>query len=273
MTSPEVESNAWKAQDKGPSIEAVTWTMTVLGTVFVAARLYVRGIIWKRLRADDYYVTCALVRHSCHCMSPNPFMSDLTDNDGSRAFQTCGYISTALSTLAVNSGNGKHFTFLSTSQQEKTILYTIAAFMPGVLSFGLPKMAVITLLTRLLNPSKKHRWFLWWMGYWCMLTLFATCGVLIGQCYPARSLWDFSVEGSCMPKSVLIAYCQYAGGMFGIDRTLENGKQQLTKLRDTAFSAFVDLYLAVYPTCVLYKLQMNAKKKLALCFALGLGLA
>lgn len=119
----------------------------------------------------------------------------------------------------MNSGNGKHFTLLTTPQQEKTILYTIAAFMPGVLSFGLPKMAVISLLTRLLNPSKKHRWFLWWMGYWCMLTLFATCGVLIGQCYPARSLWDFSVEGSCMPKSVLIAYCQYAGGMFGIERS------------------------------------------------------
>lgn len=66
MTSPEVESDAWKVQDKGPSIVTVCWTLTVLGTVFVAARLYVRGIIWKRLRADDYYVTCALVRHSKH---------------------------------------------------------------------------------------------------------------------------------------------------------------------------------------------------------------
>lgn len=38
-----------------------------------------------------------------------------------------------------------------------------------------------------------------------------------------------------------------------------------------AYSAFVDIYLAVYPTIVLYKLQLSLKKKLALCVALGVG--
>lgn len=39
----------------------------------------------------------------------------------------------------------------------------------------------------------------------------------------------------------------------------------------TDFSAFLDLYLAVYPSIVLYKLQMTRKKKIALCGALGIG--
>lgn len=39
----------------------------------------------------------------------------------------------------------------------------------------------------------------------------------------------------------------------------------------TAFSAFVDAYLAVYPTVVVYKLQMALKRKVALCCALGIG--
>lgn len=42
-------------------------------------------------------------------------------------------------------------------------------------------------------------------------------------------------------------------------------------LLETDFSAFLDLYLAVYPSIVLYKLQMNRKKKVALCGALGIG--
>jgi hypothetical protein len=36
-------------------------------------------------------------------------------------------------------------------------------------------------------------------------------------------------------------------------------------------SGFADLYLAIYPTVVLARLQITLKKKLALCTALGLG--
>jgi hypothetical protein len=42
-------------------------------------------------------------------------------------------------------------------------------------------------------------------------------------------------------------------------------------LTQTALSAFVDLYLAIYPAIVLWKLHMSTKKKLALMAALGLG--
>ena len=38
-----------------------------------------------------------------------------------------------------------------------------------------------------------------------------------------------------------------------------------------ALSAFVDLYLAIYPALVLWKLQMSLRKKFALTAALGLG--
>jgi hypothetical protein len=45
----------------------------------------------------------------------------------------------------------------------------------------------------------------------------------------------------------------------------------LTVTSYQAFSAFVDLYLAIYPAVVLFNLQMSFKKKLALSFALGIG--
>ncbi|RYP16620.1 hypothetical protein DL765_005011 [Monosporascus sp. GIB2] len=40
---------------------------------------------------------------------------------------------------------------------------------------------------------------------------------------------------------------------------------------ETAYSAFVDLYLAIYPAIVLFGLQLSIKKKLALSASLGLG--
>lgn len=38
-----------------------------------------------------------------------------------------------------------------------------------------------------------------------------------------------------------------------------------------ALSAFVDLYLAIYPSTILLHLHMSLRKRLALCAALGLG--
>lgn len=45
----------------------------------------------------------------------------------------------------------------------------------------------------------------------------------------------------------------------------------LTQFYPIAFSAFVDVYLAVYPAIVLFGLQMSTKKKIALSCALGIG--
>jgi hypothetical protein len=44
-----------------------------------------------------------------------------------------------------------------------------------------------------------------------------------------------------------------------------------TGLTYTALSGSVDLFLAIYPATVLWKLQMNRKKKIGLSVTLGLG--
>jgi hypothetical protein len=61
MSDPAEGSAEWIAQDKGPSILAVCWTMTGISTVFVVARLSVRGLILRQLRSDDYFTVLALV--------------------------------------------------------------------------------------------------------------------------------------------------------------------------------------------------------------------
>ncbi|KAK8087568.1 hypothetical protein PG997_002529 [Apiospora hydei] len=85
-------------QDKGPSILAAIITVTVIGTIFTVARLYVRQFIRGKLRIDDYLILVSML---------------------------CGYVSVAFGVLAVKSGNGKHFVLLDTAQKEGVIFWTM----------------------------------------------------------------------------------------------------------------------------------------------------
>lgn len=118
--------------------------------------------------------------------------------------QICIIISSILSTVSVSYGNGRHFNTLTTEQQEGVILWMMSAYVPGIPSLGLGKLAVIALLTRLLFPGKLHYWALWVLGSLCVATLVTTVSLLMLQCSPPRALWDFSVEGKCLPVEVLI---------------------------------------------------------------------
>ncbi|KAK4232949.1 hypothetical protein C8A03DRAFT_39380 [Achaetomium macrosporum] len=211
------------ADDKGPGIIATICVVTVLETLFCAARIYTRGCILGRLHLDDYLIILSVMM---------------------------GWSSVAFSIMAVKSGNGKHFAILTTEQKSGAIFWTMVGFCPGILSFGIPKLAVVALLTRLLNPGRIHKIFLWCLVTLCLLSLLGCVVVLFGRCTPARSLWDFNVKpDSCFSVWILVDYGIYAG----------------------TFSAFTDLYLAVYPAAILFTLQMNLRKKIALSTALGVG--
>lgn len=131
-----------------------------------------------------------------------------------RCKQLCGYIMLGLTIAAVLAGNGRHFATLTDKQRSGAILYTLAGFCPGILSFGVPKLAVVALLTRITNPSRAHKWFLWAMASGCLLILFGCVVIIFAQCAPTRSQWDFSVEGTCWSPWVLIDYAIVAGSTY-----------------------------------------------------------
>lgn len=116
-----------------------------------------------------------------------------------------------LTIAAVRAGNGRHFATLTTEQKSDAILYTIAGFCPGILSFGIPKLAVVALLTRIMNPSRGHAVFLWSMTDGCLLILLGCVVILFAQCTPTRSQWDFTVKGTCWSPWVLVYYAIVAG--------------------------------------------------------------
>ncbi|KAK6851929.1 hypothetical protein PG995_012054 [Apiospora arundinis] len=186
------EWHAYIFEDRGASELAVIWTFTGIALFFASARWYVRGWMQRRLRSDDYLIAISV---------------------------STGIIACALTTVSVSKGIGRHVEALSQEQRITATLWVYAAYCPSVLSFGLPKLAVIALLVRLLVPSRTHFWVLWIMGALVQFALLGVVGLLFGR----------------------------------------------------SFSAFVDFYLAAYPSIVLYKLQMARRKKIALSIALGLG--
>ncbi|KAI3550054.1 integral membrane protein [Colletotrichum abscissum] len=210
-------------EDKGPVALGIVISMSVLSTLFTAGRLFVRGRILKQFHLDDYLIVASVV---------------------------CGWTNVGTAITAVAHGNGRHFDVLTLEQKSGAILWTIAGFPPGVMSFGLPKLAVVALLTRIMNPSKWHALFLWFIASFCLINLIGCVIILFAQCQPSHSQWDFSVtDKTCWDKWILVYFAIYSGG----------------------FCAFVDLYLAIYPAVVLAKLQMSVRKKVALSIALGIG--
>ncbi|KAI1214679.1 uncharacterized protein F4807DRAFT_455133 [Annulohypoxylon truncatum] len=218
-----MSSTAATGETKGPTIIVVNCIVTAISTAFVFARLYVRVGMMKKFKLDDALISFSLI---------------------------LGWMVVAFSIVSVKSGNGQHISTLTPEQVSGAVLYTMVGFVPGVLSFSVPKLAAIYLLTGLLEPSKWHRRFLWTIGVACVIFLLGCVAILFGQCTPSRAQWDLSItQKTCISPWVLVNYSEFAG----------------------AFSGFVDLYLAAWPATVLFSLQMNMRKKIALCFALGLG--
>ncbi|KXH26159.1 integral membrane protein [Colletotrichum simmondsii] len=214
------------AEDKGPVALGIVISMSVLSTLFTVGRLFVRGKILKHFHLDDYLIVASVV---------------------------CGWMNVGTAIAAVAHGNGRHFDVLTLEQKSGAILWTIAGFPAGVMSFGLPKLAVVALLTRIMNPSRWHALFLWFIATFCLINLIGCVIILFAQCQPSHSQWDFSVtDKTCWDKWILVYFAIYSGGHLG-------------------FCAFVDLYLAIFPAVVLSKLQMSVRKKVALSIALGIG--
>ncbi len=116
--------------------------------------------------------------------------------------------------VGVQHGDGKHQAVLDDSQQAAVHFWTILGFAPAIMSFGFPKLAVVALLTRLLNPGPRHWRFLWAMAAMTQLNLVINMVLLYTQCIPTASMWDSRItDKHCRNDQPLVAYALYAACM------------------------------------------------------------
>ena len=116
--------------------------------------------------------------------------------------------------MSVKWGNGRHFAELSLEQKENVIKYMMASYVPGIQTLGIPKLAVIALLTKLLAPSTLHFWILWGMGGIVSASLTAMVLALILQCTPTHALWTLTLPHNCLDPKILEGLAFYASGSF-----------------------------------------------------------
>ncbi|QKX64296.1 uncharacterized protein TRUGW13939_11470 [Talaromyces rugulosus] len=162
----------------------------------------------------------------------------------------CCYVYAGLISASVYWGMFLHMDQLSSVQKANAIFYSSASFTPGILSFIVPKLGVTALLIRILNPTRQFKWVLWILVGASNLLIFGCVIIMYAQCTPAKATWTLGItDAVCWSPSVLEVYSIVAA----------------------ALSGSVDLFLAIYPATVLWKLQMNRKKKIGLSITLGLG--
>ncbi|EER25284.1 hypothetical protein D8B26_007908 [Coccidioides posadasii str. Silveira] len=160
-----------------------------------------------------------------------------------------GIVYVAITHVNVVVGYGRQQKTLAIENIETAIMLNTVSFIFGILSFTIPKLAVAAMLNRILNPTRFQRYFLWILtGLGTVISIVCIL-VLFTMCSPPQGLWRVRMKAKCRDTWILINYAIFTG----------------------AVSAFVDLYLSIYPTTVLWKLQMSTRKKVALSAALSLG--
>ncbi|MCJ1322909.1 hypothetical protein MMC15_008259 [Xylographa vitiligo] len=208
--------------NQGPAILASSWALTTISLITCGCRLYGRLRMTRNAGMDDVVIMVSMF---------------------------FALLYTILITVAINDGYGRHMYYLG-ENAAPAIKISLIAFIPGIVSVAVPKLAVTCLLIRLLNPGRRHVIVLYSLSISCIIIV-ALCAVFLWtQCHPIAALWDPSLVPICWSPTVLVTYSILAG----------------------VYSGCIDLYLALWPMYVLYGLKINRDKKLGLCFVLGLGI-
>ncbi|TDZ24157.1 hypothetical protein Cob_v003393 [Colletotrichum orbiculare MAFF 240422] len=183
-------SDEWKAQDKGPEVLLVCWILTVIATIFVFARIYVRYKVSRKFLSDDWICLLSLI---------------------------CVWLSSAFISVAIHFYSyGKHMEVLSREQQKGAVFWSLVAITPGILSYTTPKLAVAILLVRLMNPTRYHQWFLWSLTLLCTISQLVAPPLHFLRCVPVEKNWNMSIDGKCFKYEAVAYYSVYAGAISAV---------------------------------------------------------
>ncbi|KAG6364006.1 hypothetical protein INS49_009109 [Diaporthe citri] len=224
-TQHDLPPHAATGKDDAPVV-VVTVLMTLIATIFIGLRLYGCLLILRRrlyleewlsvINQIDLWLTAALVIK-----------------------------------LYTKTAAGRRWATLSDSERTKAVFWHNVLTAPSVLGLGLPKLTVVSLLTRVFKPGQLHQTILWVSAILCVVNFVVVILLAWLPCRPISAAWDVSITAKrCLDPWIYVKFCYYA----------------------TTFSAALDLYFALYPAFVFRKLGWNIRKKLVLSGVMGLGI-
>ncbi|OCL05545.1 hypothetical protein AOQ84DRAFT_441419 [Glonium stellatum] len=122
----------------------------------------------------------------------------------------------------------------------------------GIFALGLGKVAIALLIIRLLERASVWRkWILYVTSAWTMINTILMCLFTFVQCQDPRALWEPEVKAKtkCWNPSSQSDFSIYGSSAF----------------------CLMDFLLAFMPITLVYRLQLNLRKKVGLCLLLGCG--
>ncbi|KAK4125665.1 hypothetical protein N657DRAFT_642403 [Parathielavia appendiculata] len=154
-----------------------------------------------------------------------------------------------LVTLGSHYGLGRRMATLPPENIVPALRYNVIISSVLIWQFSLPKFAMISILQRILSPGIKTVIAFWFLGLSSQACILATSVWWFKQCDPVEYGWDRSIPGgTCAPVSVMANLGYFT----------------------SAYSAFLDVFFALYPIPFIMRLNMPLKTRIAVATALGL---
>lgn len=202
------------------------------------------GICWTLAGLAMLIVTLRIyfrlgLRHGLH-----------SDDYTIAAAMIVGLIGAALLTKLVQAGAGKHIACLPPGQIYPVLKWSQLAQIANVLGIGLVKVSVCLCVLRLIDRARRRlSQFLWVLIAFVAVSHFVQILLFLLQCRPFNAMWNPKIKGTCFSAHVV-----YTAGYtnYGLD-------------------ALTDIICAGIPICVIHRLQMNRRTKIALSLLMGLG--
>jgi hypothetical protein len=157
-------------------------------------------------------------------------------------------VSCIIISISIVKGLGQPTDDLTASQRKVALKWNVISNCVVIWSFSLPKFAIIAILKRILNYKWKTATLLWSLALSSQACILATSVWWFKQCTPVEYGWDKSIPGKCASTQVLLDLGYFT----------------------SAYSAFLDVFFAVYPIPFVMKLNMTLRTRIAVSSALSL---
>ncbi|TEY23441.1 hypothetical protein BOTCAL_1478g00010 [Botryotinia calthae] len=156
-------------------------------------------------------------------------------------------------TIYANDGGCRHAATLTPQQLIDTARLNWISQPLCVAGLTTCKISVACLILRLQSPTPWRTKLLVGLCTVMLLMNISVVTLMFTQCTPVRILWDpaSAPNGHCIKSNIVSIMSQSA----------------------SSYMAFIDLVLAIIPVHMIWNLQMNKKKKLAICILLSTGVS
>lgn len=193
------------------------------------------------------------------------------DYSDSMSIQIIGAISMVMLTIGAAHGLGQHSSSLDPHQAHLAVMYGWINIAFALIAIGLGKIAIIVFILHIQGYYEPWRSaFLWFMGASTLGINIVTVILIFTQCLPVQVIWETNIRGSCGRRELV--------KNFGIFQTCEFSTcMSLTPMLTldlglSAWSAFCDLALALYPAFLFWNIQtFSLWRKIGISVLFGLG--